>query len=249
MSITQISPQVVKYVHLRPGDLFGVDSSSPEQVHAIGYRDAPLYGLQQPFAADDGWEVFVKNGGRRIARDELPFGSQSESGIQHSLSVAGAQAIAHLLPKGTYFFVQCTLPINYREPAYVGNLVAMNSAPLGVLLGIREPVNCFVVHPEGSTITGQCLLGVVILHSSGVDFTKPCDRPHQHSVVFFPFAEQPSATEDNSLYLILPATGELILDNQWLYAGKNVSNQRNVKAVERWREYFVPQTIAKLSES
>ncbi len=42
----------------------GVDSTSPQQIHELGLKTAPLYSLQQPFAPDEGWNIWTNPHGQ-----------------------------------------------------------------------------------------------------------------------------------------------------------------------------------------
>src|SRR4051794_30028107 len=56
-NLTIVSSDIARLDLSGSGEV-GIDTTDPEQIHQFGIRSSPLYSLSQPFAPDEGWEIW-----------------------------------------------------------------------------------------------------------------------------------------------------------------------------------------------
>jgi hypothetical protein len=249
-----LSRRVAKLEILGSENPFGLEKTSPKQIHQLGFRGAPLYFLQQPFSADEGWAVWPNSLGKHTpdeapaTRSELSFANWSDGSAVHGFS------LLRFLPVGNYYLVRSSLAARSKEFVYVGNEAVRATPNMRVLLDGEETVHASIIgsRPDAAPDLDQPLLGVVICHATGMSWAKGSTQPYQHLVLFFPFADKSEngSHDSRDLTLIIPESGELVLDNLQLTTSntlvyKPVAEDPGFRAL--WRDMFLSRFIATCS--
>jgi hypothetical protein len=211
-----------------------------DRIHKVGFTDAPLFEVEQPWAADDGWDVRSIASGRGVESQSFVGEEVGEAfaSWRTGSRVASGSAVLHYLPAGSYLLVRSGLTPAQGEWLDIGN-DCVKATPSMRDLVRNGPVDAVLVgaplhQPPRLDVP---LIGIPILNHSGVSFAAGSDAPHQHGIVFLPFALGDGVTRSGTgdLILVIPADGELIIDNLGTFDADDERESRH-----RWKEEFLP---------
>ncbi|MBI4861623.1 MAG: hypothetical protein HY815_15380 [Candidatus Riflebacteria bacterium] len=222
----RIDDRLARLAVRRAGSPFGLTTPRPF-VHRLGFRDSPLYAVDQPPSPDDGWGFEPLPDGRRVASvDES--GTPLEGGylpwVTGSRVTAGHTALK-LLPAGLYLLVRSPLSPRIEKEVAFGNEIVPATPNVRVLLDERSACSLVVGAPaDVAPDLAQPLIGLTILSYQG--------PPTPVGILFFPCATPGPADpgESRDLLLVVPVTGELVLDSM----GHAVGLRDNSRVV--WQE-------------
>ena len=227
------------------GAAFGLRSD--RQVHALGFRDAPRFWLEQsPYPDDEPWDVDVEATGRLApGGSELPEelrplvewarGSRAEGGL-------GAIA---LLPPGTYDLVRCPLEPTAEAEILLGNEWVESPPNARTLLDTTGSVipdrpesgyfACvFGAEKAAPPALDQALVGVAVLSWTG--------EVNVQALLLVPFAAAGGGAATGDLVLAVPRAGELVLDNMAAF-----SADASRKAFRRWETQLADDIVRRLA--
>lgn len=201
----------------------GTASSDPE--YRLGYQNAPLFQIVQPYSPDDRWHVHPRFDGRRvshIAGNPASPASLREWPAAHR--VAGLTTLCSELPQGEYLTVLSRAKPIHAERVLMGN----EWVPSGV--NSRELVSTdhfysaiFANHLNSEPDTSAPLVGVVVLNYAG--------QGGLHGVLFFPVFEPATLprTLVSELCAVIPLRGPLVVD-----ALAEFSSERTIASRDTW---------------
>lgn len=229
-----ITPSLAELsIPARPND-FGVRSSVDRvttwaPVHDIGVYGAPRWRIRQPMVPDDGWELETLPSGRLLS-ERRPVPEQFEwaylTWAEHSRAQSGA-AVLHALPPGRYLVVRPGVEPRREQRVLLGN-ESVPSLENMLVLYDKRPFYGLVIGAESDRppVTTHPLVGLVALSYVG-------GRSVQAALFFDCLAREgsrplPGATND--LVLVLPVTGELVIDGSAQYQDGSTEDQ------DRWRD-------------
>lgn len=229
VSFDILNPQLLRFEVERRTAPFGLTMDRKLQIHHLGYREAPLYALQQPFSVTtEEWTVDPLPSGRFIdAQQDVGldmdpayldwFGS---SGVSQGWNVPWS------LPAGSYFMVQSVRRPMRTEAMLMGNLFVPATPNARALSVEDDPIAAFAFGADGRSAPcfDQPLLGFVVLNSTGI---------RRMEEVFFFNVLRPVSTEvraGQELVLIIPREGELVINNMDYFP----DGSRNAY-LERWK--------------
>lgn len=227
-----LSPRIARLTISQPVSSFGLTVDPRLRKHQLGFRDGPLYELEQPFSPDDGWEIVPRPLGRLV--EELWIDDPHNDLEERCAAWAsGSRAtrghgLLGLLPLGTYLLVRSP-----RRPIETGRILLGNkfvaARPSMRVLRDDKPVYALVTGPQprSSPSLDQPLLGLVVLNYVGDSW--------MHGVLFFEFAAPvaDASVGDGELLLIIPVEGEMIFDNMGFFSAADEEVSRM-----RWRDEF-----------
>lgn len=225
-----VSARIARLTITEPASSFGLTLDRKLQNHQLGFRDLPLYRLEQPLSPDDAWEV-VPNPAGRLVEDAWRAELGNDIEKRYTAWAAGCRAtyglsLLGLLPAGTYLLVRSP-----RQPVEAARILLGNervdARPSMRVLRDHRPVYALIAgpRPEAPPSLNQPLLGLVVLNYVGASW--------MHGVLFFQFAvpSVDDAANNGDLLLIVPVEGEMIIDNMGFFSEADEKLSR-----ERWRD-------------
>ena len=213
-----ITPSLAALSVLDGPGCFGVRTHGWPVVHDVGGR----WRLRQPMSPDDGWEVETLPGGApplAPAPEGLEWAYLTWA--EHSRAESGAEILA-ALPPGRYLLARSD-----REPQPADRVLLGNewvpSRPNQRVLYDEPPFYGLVIGPDPDRppATTAPLVGLVALNYTGGSAV--------HATLYFTGDPTEAATGD--LVLVIPVTGELVVD-----AMAEFSAERSEQDRQAWRD-------------
>ncbi|WP_394834782.1 hypothetical protein LVJ94_50630 [Pendulispora rubella] len=227
MNLRAISP-VLAELSIPPGPTaFGVHTSGIAPVHDVGSHGAPHWRFQQPMSPDDGWTMETLPGGRLLSAGTLPEslewaylqwaeGSRAESGA----------GVLQALPPGEYLLARSNLAPRRAPQVLLGNERVPSPANT-LVLHDGQPFFAMLIGPDAAAPprTTHPLIGLVALNYVG--------ESHWTGALFFDtLAPEEPPTRDGDLVLVIPRTGELVLDAMASFS----TEARRTRDLATWRD-------------
>ncbi len=225
-----------------PND-FGLRSSGAlGPAHDFGVYGAPRWRIRQQMSPDDAWEIETLPDGRLLpARPAVPEqlewayltwaeGSRAESGV----------SVLQSLPPGDYLLVRSSIEPRRRASVLLGNERVPNPPANMLTLFDEEPFYGMVLGPEADNPpqTTHPLVGLVALNYIG--------SSRVHAALFFDCLareSRPAPPPSGDLVLVVPVTGELVIDAMAAYSTK----EDVMRNEDEWRRRLAPRLAGALS--
>jgi len=231
-----------------PND-FGLRSSGKlGPTHDFGVYGAPRWRIRQQMSPDDAWEIETLPDGRllpahRSVPEHLEWayltwaeGSRAESGV----------SVLQSLPPGDYLLVRSSLESRRPASVLLGNERVPNPPANMLLLLDEEPFYGMVLGPESDNPpqTSHPLVGLVALNYIG--------SSRLHAALFFDCLARearhesgasPPPASSGDLVLVVPVTGELVIDAMAAYSTK----EDVMRDKDDWRRRLASRLAGALS--
>ncbi|ATB39456.1 hypothetical protein CYFUS_004900 [Cystobacter fuscus] len=230
-----LSRQVARLDVNRLTSPFGLTVDPRTQIHHLGYHEAPLFRLEQPFSPDDAWGVEPLSSGRFVraqpeAGQKLP---QAYLDWLRGSAVSRGLEIPWSLPPGSYLLVRTARPLHKVQKVLLGNELVPATPNIRVLREQKPVYSCVVgARLQEPPVLDQPLIGLSVLNYDG--------STRQQGMLFFSSVEAaphglPAGQE---LVLIVPLEGQLVFDNMGFFSAKG-----EVESRRRWKEELAHEFV------
>jgi hypothetical protein len=236
-----LSRQVARLDVNRLNSPFGLTVDPRTQVHHLGYHEAPLYRLAQPFSPDDAWSVEPLTSGRFVrAQQEVgPKLDQAYLDWLRGSGVCRGLEIPWLLPPGSYLMVRTDRPLNKVQSVLLGNEMVPATPNIRVLREQKPVYSCvFGAHPQVPPVLDQPLVGLAVLNYDG--------STRRQGMWFFSCVETAprGTTAGQELVLMIPLEGQLVFDNMGFFSAESEAESR-----KRWKETLAHEFVTWCADS
>jgi hypothetical protein len=226
---TPLSPRIASLVVEASAGALGLTLDRRLQDHRLGLREAPAYRVAQPFSPDDGWVIAPQPNGRLLDEN----GGTPTALTGYAAWAAGSCALhgnslIDQLPNGRYLVVRSPRRPIAAERVLLGNEF-VEAPPNVQVLQDQPPVYACVIGAQSDSPPdlSQPLLGLAILNYVGESW--------MHGVVFFQLSASGDVGGDGrDIVLVIPADGELVIDNLGLVSPDGGNGARS-----RWSDEVV----------
>lgn len=231
-----LSRQLARLEVNRLASPFGLAVDPRKQIHHLGYHEAPLFRLEQPFSPDDAWSVTPILGGR-FAPAQQDVGQKLDPAYLDWLrgsAVCRGLEIPWLLPPGNYLMVRTARPLNKAQRVMLGNEMVPATQNIRVLREQKPVYSCvFGAQRQAPPVLDHPLVGLAVLNYNG--------STQMQGMLFFSTME-PAARPmpaGQELVLIIPLDGALVLDNMGFFSAESELQSR-----QRWNETLAHEFAA-----
>jgi hypothetical protein len=231
-----LSRQLARLEMNRLASPFGLAVDPQKQVHHLGYREAPLFRLEQPFSPDDAWSMTPLPGGRFVPAQQ-DVGQKLDPAYLdwlHGSAVRRGREIPWLLPPGSYLLVRTAHPLNKVQSVMLGNEMVPATPNIRVLREQKPVYSCVLgAQLQEPPVLDHPLVGLAVLNYDG--------SSRRQGMLFFSSmgpAPRPMPA-GQELVLIVPLEGSLVLDNMGAFSAESELQSR-----QRWKETLAHEFAA-----
>jgi len=238
-----LSPKVARLEVKRQGTGpfgFSANVGSPPLLHHLGYREQPLFLLEQPYSSDDAWRVKPLPAGRYIAAQPSSGNKLPNSYVEwlRGSAVSRGQEVPWQLPPGRYLLVRTSRPMRHEPRVLLGNEMVPTS-PNMLSLRQEKPFYVCAIGPrhEEAPAVDQPLIGLAVLNFDGSN--------RRHGLLLFSCVESAPgvAATSGDRVLIVPINGEFVYDNMGQF-----DPEGEIQSRERWATELVMPFVDWCSE-
>jgi hypothetical protein len=228
VAFTALSIRLAELTVSNAGASFGVRASGMPVRYDVGVPGAPRWRIRTDWSPDTGWEIDT------IARGEAPGRPDpvpEDAEWAYLLWAEGTRAergCAALcaLPTGRYLLVRSSIEPRPADWVDHGGNDGTRGRPNTLRLLDRRPYFATVIGAADTDppVLDQPLVGLVVLNYTG--------NPDAHGANFFAGpAPRADAGGEGDLVLVVPVTGELVVD-----AAERFSAADSARARRMWRD-------------